>query len=160
MENQSQEKITQIRKKRIGKIVFDLQNTIRSKSLERPCENAGFRLSKFDAFHFAAMVKRRLTHKYVDRYYSRLAMLRKRNENFRGTDTSMILTRLRPSEAAKRKVLLASGAEFLYLYDVTRARSLEDDKRDEEAASNELSRNLENPILELTQFLIVSNQDL
>jgi hypothetical protein len=49
----------------------------------------------------AAVVKRRLTHKYVDRYYSRLAVLRKRNENFPGTDTSMIFTRLRPSEAAK-----------------------------------------------------------
>jgi len=42
-----------------------------------------FRLSKFDA----AVVARRMAHKYVDGYYSWLAAHRKRSENFRATYT-------------------------------------------------------------------------
>jgi len=46
----------------------------------------------------ATVVARRVVHKYVDGYYSRLAALRKRSENFRGVDINTIVIRLRPSE--------------------------------------------------------------
>jgi len=71
----------------------------------------------------AAMDARRMAHKYVDGYYSRLAALRKRSENFRGTDINTVVMRLRPSETQCNTS--ESGAS---LYDVTRARSFGDDK--------------------------------
>jgi len=65
----------------------------------------------------AAMDARRMAHKYVDGYYSRLAALRKRSENFRGTDINTVVMRLRPSETQCNTS--ESGASCLY--DVTHA---------------------------------------
>jgi len=48
---------------------------------------ARMRLSSFEIRCTAAVVARRMAHKYVDGYYSRLAAHRKRSENFRATYT-------------------------------------------------------------------------
>lgn len=82
---------------------------------QRRCENATFIFRNL--MHFvAAVVARRAAHKYVDGYYSRLAALRKRSENFRGVDINTVVMRLRPSETTQRNTP-ESGAN---LYDVTR----------------------------------------
>lgn len=71
------------------------------------------RLSKFDAFCCRDSVARRAAHKYVDGYYSRLAVVRKRSENFRGTDINTVVMRLRPSETTQCNTF-ESGANFVW----------------------------------------------
>lgn len=93
----------------------------RTLALLRECD---VRPSKFDAFRCRDGCS---SHKYVDGYYSRLA-LRKRRENFRGADISTRL--LRPSVAERNAILLKAKRTILLLWCVTCARSSKDDRED------------------------------
>jgi len=88
----------------------------------------------------AAVVKRRLTHKYVDRYYSRLAaLLERETKTFPARIQAWSFTRLRPSEATKCNTFWKRSGTSLSLWRNARTFVHENDKGDGEGTGGKTS---------------------